>query len=618
MTFCSPWLRASNRGLLLILLVGFPAVPVAAQSSSKGPPDSTAVHPGQALPEILVEEERSTEIWRAQEILPLVLRRSAADLAEALAGRMGLYLHTRGPGAPATPRGRGWDGSHTALVLDGVRMVNPQSGQVDLSVIPTSFLESARVSRSGATPEGGIGGTVQLRTVRPQGPRSLTLESRAAAFGGKQFAAILGHGSSGSDVVLGLDISQSAGSFPSRDGDRRAADGRRRLSVLAKATGARGRTGWSTQVLTSSTNSHLPGPANGPPRDAWQDESLTQAVATLRGSGSASVWSLTLVGQTSRSEFEDIDANLATSATTRRIGLDGSLHFTRLHFQGGVGSEWFAPSSRRQEIAFLDQAWQHEWGAWRGQIGLKEELRTGRFHVNPRVSLQRLFRLLRVSASLGRSTRHPTFIERFWPLGGNPDLREEVGWSADVSLGTSAGKIDLEVTGFAGRLKNRVVWHPSLVASGLQVWRPENVGLAASRGAELSVNIVGEIAGGYLDASWTQVRDLTDARAASYEHQLRYHPKVVAVTGGWVKLAENTFTASGRYTGRRAIASDGTFHEPAFAVFTISASRRYQIRRLEGLLSITMHNALDSPYEVVRLYPMPGRHLQFQIRLDLS
>ncbi|MBO6574647.1 MAG: TonB-dependent receptor [Rhodothermales bacterium] len=540
------------------------------------------------------------------------------DLAAALSGELGLFVYRRNPGGPATPRIRGWDGSQVAVVLEGVRLIEPQSGQVDLSMIPAAFLERARLVRSTATDQGAMGGQVDMTLLQASDGLMVRLAGGGGAFGARHGAVVLGGDRRRAGVTLGLHASRAPESWPLAENRRRIGAGRERQSAVATLNWRTGTARWTISHLSSHADTALPGPANGRPLRASQEDRLGVTALGASGVRERTLWRAQAVWQTSGATFRDADANLDRSSQTSRASLTATFGRERWDLQGGVDTQYLKGGPETETGGFVDISTRQPTSRLVIFAGLRQEVRTARYRAVPRVSVSTRGSGLLVSVSAGRSVRHPTFVERYWQPGGNPDLRPEVGYTVDAGLESRLGALVLKTTAFAAWLDNRIVWQPSLVMSGLQVWTPTNVGRARSTGLEWRALWAGNRVAVGIDGSYTRATDRSDSRSASFGHQLRYVPRtVIAVPVRWAVGAVE-LSASARYTGHRPIASDGSFEEPPYTELDLALRTTRRLAQADATLSIMLHNALDIPFETVRLYPMPGRHLTLHLNIDLS
>ena len=585
--------------LLTVSAVAAQTNPDSSRSGSAAEPD-TALAAG-ALPEVVIEARRGVALPRVEILATGQETRGLDDLLVSA----GLHLHTYTPGGGGALRVRGLDAAHTAIVLDGVRVSDPHTGQVNLTAIPTSFLEQAAIVRSGAADQGALGGTIALRTVQPETPADIRSMLGSGSYGRRSGALVLGHRGERRSAVLGLDVARSVRDYPISGGVR-LGSGTDRVSAMTRFFGP----GWSVQYLGSRVTTALPGPANGPPRRSEQEQRLHHVASHRVYAGPATAVRAGLGAQFSDHQFRDRDVGAYTRTRTARAGAELEAHRGAGGLRLEVDREWLegtdAATWETNASLTLEQPW--------GGVTVAQTAREGGVWLQPRLWWQRGA----VLVTVGRGVRQPTLAERFWQPGGNPELRPERGWTADATVRTGGARAHAAVTLFAARLKDRVVWHPSLVSAGLQIWRPSNVGRVSSFGVEARGRAeVGGITLTY-DASWTDARDRSDPRAAAYNHALRYVPRLLVRTAAEAGARRIRFKAEMRHTGSRPIASDGSFSEPAFTVVDLSASRTLPLPGMEASrLLVRIDNALDADYAVVRLYPLPGRTLSAQLTLTL-
>jgi iron complex outermembrane receptor protein len=228
---------------------------------------------------------------------------------------------------------------------------------------------------------------------------------------------------------------------------------------------------------------------------------------------------------------------------------------------------------------------------------------------------------------VGRAFRAPTFNERFFVPGGRPSLRAESGWSAEagaqVQVGTENRLLRSEVTLFTTRLHQQIVWKPSYVGPGLQVWRPSNIGQVRTRGLEWTATgrwHLGPEAtlNGRMAFTHVAATDRSNPRARSFGHQLPYRPRQrlkarAGLSWRWARVG-----LSSRLVGPRSVTADETQSLPPFRVTNV----RVQVQQTVGPATVTaalrLRNLFDTEYSVVRLYPMPPRHVRARLTIALD
>ena len=207
--------------------------------------------------------------------------------------------------------------------------------------------------------------------------------------------------------------------------------------------------------------------------------------------------------------------------------------------------------------------------------------------------------------------------ERYWRPGGNPDLRPEHGWAADAGVAFDGRRGRAELTAFWSRVEDEILW----LRTSQGYYAPRNVRRVHTRGVELSAQLRGRLAsrthivGGWV-ATLTDARDRSDPHAASYDRQLRYVPReqlkiFATVYAGKLALDLNT-----RYVGRRNVTVDGSTQVDPYLVVDGQLRLNAEVAGASVQMALVAENLLDAQYEVLRLYPMPPRHLRVRLRID--
>ncbi len=107
---------------------------------------------------------------------------------------------------------------------------------------------------------------------------------------------------------------------------------------------------------------------------------------------------------------------------------------------------------------------------------------------NPRIGIAyRLQDALSIKASVGRAYRAPTYNDLYWPedgyVGGNPNLLPETAWAYEAGLTFISEQRDIqaELNIFQKKVKDLINWAPDSAG----VWRPINIGSAQVEGIEV-------------------------------------------------------------------------------------------------------------------------------------
>lgn len=622
-------------------------------------PDTTAARLDSvvALPNVTVEAMRDRLRTEAAPLRVTSLSASdiaatgAATAADLLQARTGLFIKQYGEGGLALPSLRGTSGSQTLVLIDGQRVADPQSGQVDLSLLPTVLLDGVDVTH-GATSarygSGSIGGVVRLRTLAPTHELRVKTSGAAGAFGRRTMGGVVSGGQGMVSGLAAVEVGRSERDFPYVNETLRPPRTVRRDDADRTLTTLFGKldvdppghrlsvTGWYNDVERG-----LPGASNAPSSGARQWDThgrlLTQYQAptplgALDVRGRLQHTRLryanpsTDTRRTTRTQAYDLTAELRQPLSAQWMlaggittGLDradarGGVRRTRMspfvHAAGSVGPVTLYPALRVD--SYLSQQ-APDVVALSPQLGLNWTLAS-----EPGIHLK---------GSVGRAFRAPTFGERFFDPGGTPSLRAEHGWSADagvvVQQRSARTSWQAEATAFATRIRDQIVWFPSVVGPGVRVWRPSNVAQVLSRGVEASLRGAFRPApnwqlDGGLYFTHTAAENRANPATRAFGHQLRYVPREQLKWHAGAAWRGLRLDVSGRFVSRRFITADETQALPPYQVVDarLHYDRAFGPVRLG--LGLTVDNVLDARYSIIRFYPMPPRHARLRITLQTT
>ena len=626
--------------LLILLLLSLPTL-LRAQS------DTTYV-----LPDVTVTATRSTVNVAEAPMRVTVLdartleQAATSSVADLLASRTGLFVKRYGSGGLATPSLRGASASQTLVLLDGHRMANPQLGQLDLRTLPTLLLQSVEIMHGAGSPLYGtdaVGGVISLRTMSAREAPRLMMTGGYGAFGERRGGVMISE-EVGAWSGLVLAEHETAANdfpyvnealFPPREVHRTNADYER--TTLYSSVGYRGGrhdlrlSGWY-----NAAERGLPGLATTPSSGErqwdeylrlWADDDVRMPWGTLQLGGFLQQSALRYknpqlgVDDTGRTLVTSVEAEAHTVFGAHWMGtgaVTGSY--------GRAAHPALAGSAREGHVGLLG----HGTGQY-GRLLLYPALRADtylrtrddpRLVLSPKMSLNGQLlpgRPLRLKASAGRTFRMPTFNDRYWQPGGNPDLRPERGWSFDTGLFWHPPYGQVELTLYLSYLRDQIIWEPS----GQGHYVPRNVRRTRTRGLEASYR--GRWAGGpnrHLDAglfyTFTDARDRSDPASPTYGEPLRYVPRQEVKSYLQGRLGPVGLGLEVRYLGRRFVTGDGRQSLPPVVVMDGNMRLMQQVLGLRTRLTLQVENLLNADYAVLRHRPMPPRHLRLQLTVDFN
>ena len=566
------------------------------------------------LPEVIVPGKRpqptSTTPAYVTAISGEELRRLGfLTLGDALAFVAEAYTRVNGAGLGGSQQAsiRGSTPQQVLVVVDGVPLNATAQFGVNLATITLAEVERVEVLRGPYSALHGDFAVIQVTTRR--GPARSALVS-AGTPGAAQGSLRLG-GDIGSLVWgLGNEYASTAGDRPNADATRWTGTAHLSVATPAGAT-------LSLGVNRTTGESGVPGPTSSP--------SLTDRLAD---------------GRTTLSLEWQREAPDGIRSVLRAWTLDDRLGFTSSGFASdsrgnALGAEWqLVAEPRPGNVLTWGIGWQQasfDYGdsfsafsasgsttALYGQydtavggralagVGLRYESdSTYGTRLDPRAGVVYFLKPdLRLRASIGQTSRAPTFGELYFPTCSNPNLRPERAWSADLGLESTARP------GLTLRANMFYTDATDLIVGGCN---PQNVGAARIAGA--SVEAVG-----HLRERWFVNANVTwqDGLDRVTGQQLLRVPNLEAnLVLRYVADEQQSFSVLANYVANRIDLDFST--SPATRVTVpgyVTVSVRYE-RPLGTLrLRIGIDNVFDAQFETLKGFPGPGRTVFVQAMED--
>ena len=569
--------------------------------------------------------------------------RGGESLGEVLASN-GFAVRPYGSTGVATLSLRGASASQTAVVLDGFRLTNAQLGQLDLSLLPTALIDNVEVMSGSASALYGsdaVGGVVHA-TTRSIAVQPTTITAGSGAFGERFASGAAGYAGSQFAVGGGVSFQQTDGDFPyvnhallgSPEVRRENAD-RQTFSALTVAGYQSNAFDVDATLFAANVERGLPGQAFAAPTGERQSDSI------LRGSGRVTFYAGPLAMSAGslidftrlryRNDLLGLDQTGAVATYAGRVSANthaGAIADVTLIAEGNVGSAehpaLIADASRingalgasavleRADVILYPAVRVDAYDASGNRSTLVANPKLG-LNIRPLAAIP-----VHLKADAGRSFRMPTFNDLFWRdagSSGNPDLLPERSWSSEVGAGWFGESRSAEVSAFARRTRDQIVWEQD--DSG--IWSPRNVGRVAARGFQIRTTATGSIAAARLSAdlnyTFVHARDVSSPDEAD---RLRYTPAHVGA--GNLSLEYGLLNAGvGIHgSGRRFVTTDGRESRPAYLVADAHVGASITISDVRSQLRLVLENALDTRYEVISGYPMPPRHIRFQLTTTIG
>ncbi|MDR1147645.1 MAG: TonB-dependent receptor [Spirochaetaceae bacterium] len=222
-----------------------------------------------------------------------------------------------------------------------------------------------------------------------------------------------------------------------------------------------------------------------------------------------------------------------------------------------------------------------------------------------------------------RSFKYPAFNDLYWPAqgeyAGNPDLKPEDGWGADLGAYFRYKIINIESSFFAQYTNDSIHW-----AANGGVWRPSNVGEAAFFGFDGKISVDIPLSKGpfkkIIPAFSYQgmvSRLLSYGYGFADEKRIPYIPDVKFVFSVDIPWKNGSLLISANYEGKRytdTVNSASTALEPVFLLnLNVNQKINDNLNFFAGI-----RNLLNTGYESFAEYPMPGITVTLGARVNFE
>ncbi len=639
------------------------AAPPAGPSGSPGrPSDSLAIEPPGDAAEDTLRQGPPEDVYPFPVITVTAIRQGIAQILQPIrldfdrwqtaeevtwaTGRLaGSFLKSYGgPGSLQSLSIGGGGSAHTMVLMEGIPLNSPQSGGLDLSILPMGL-----VGRIEYLPHGGstlygsaaLSGVVNLAPRTPRTGAMLTTGS----FGHSRVQGSLGW--PGESAGLALGQVSYGGDFPYTVRGREALRGNNRFHqnyLQARGEWSRGRRSQSLSLWLTQSERGIPGPAWDPNPSASRDDIWALVSATSSWSSSRGSHRWLLYGQGQQQHYRDPDHAIYGD---HRFMIGSSTY--------EYGRSW---TSRVSSLSRLEGRLESLTSTGAGdrnrtQWDLVQQLV---YQVTPSAAIlpvvriswiaghsvwvtgdaavqwqpQHLSVLEQVTLVGGRNLRQPDFNDLYWIPGGNPHLRPEWSTMGGVKTRWRLGpSLRLDAQGYHTRYRDLIKWTPG--EGGL--WQPRNIDVARSTTLTVTMAWSWPHDRIVLEAGWDGVFTENLTPGFTQGKPLRFTSPhagrlqlVTRITGGWTVALMGSGRSSyvtyydfpqdtinpARWTWdgylRWVPQNDGGQHG---TVRSLADWRGYT-----GAVTLSSTNLGAKTYETIPGYPEPGRTVSLSLQLE--
>jgi outer membrane cobalamin receptor len=216
--------------------------------------------------------------------------------------------------------------------------------------------------------------------------------------------------------------------------------------------------------------------------------------------------------------------------------------------------------------------------------------------------------------------RMPSFNDLYYSEVGNRDLKPEktnqynLGFTYTHSISSWFPFLSLTLDGYHNDVTDKIVAYPNKDTFS---WTIMNYGKVVIDGVDVTVETTlqpWEKTGIILGTNYTYQRALnvTNPLDGDYDNQLPYTPRVsgsgkAGIETPWINISYSLLWSGHRYAVNQNYTENRL---PAYYDHSLSVNRSFHIKNQLVHANLEVLNLLNSNYEIVKWFPMPGRSVR--------
>ncbi len=576
----------------------------------------------------------------------VILKNRHQTIAQLLNDNAAVQIQNYGLGQSASVNIRGMGASHTQVYWQDVPLNSNMLGQADISLFPTGLFSEITLTQgasSNTLGNGGLGGNLILNNDSTHHksagfkPRAFVMSQQVSDIGNFSTSLNFNYSKNNKYTHTKFLTQNSQNHFRYRD----------KFTASQPVTKAQGADFHQHHLMQSFgfrpnekgilhahfwlTDSHR----NLAFSHAQQQDRALRSVVSWE----SNIYDMTLAYTDEILNYTDESVGLISESRSQRMFVRTSVRqsFERIHSETGFTFTWDKarapgyPSGERQLQSNIFSDNNLIFNKVKLKLLLREEWRDGNFspllytiNVQPRFDFP-----LKLNLIHSRNIHYPTFNDRYWQPGGNPDLQAEEAYHWEVNLGVNAlpfsenesyFSIKTNLALYHTRLQNRIQWLPT---DDPDFWEVSNVKKVHSTGLEASIPMT--LKKNDWLFTWTHTYALTHTtdqtpNTENIGNRLPYIP---------LHKWNNTFKMNNLQqkwsleyqhgvTGARFTLSDNSAQLPAYQTGSLSVGYNWHLSKKMNLrFDIRVNNLWNVDYEIIEGRPMPLRYGELGVSLNL-
>lgn len=585
-------------------------------------------------------------------------------LSDVLSEHSPVFVKTYGQGSLATVSMRGTAASHTQVEWNGININSPMLGQVDFSQIPIWFVDQVEISPGSSslqTGSGAIGGSVNIAS-QPAFNRKFygSVVQGVGSFETYQRFIQIGGGNSNFQLRLRLFDERSKNNFEyynnanglwNYENQKNATYNKKGL--LAETNFRIKKNLFTLAFWWHQSNRNLPPimsfEGSGRNETQFDDDmrlsfnwkkfhkngftefisgfSIGKLNYYLANETNLGVWVSYNTSSKTKSSFAKFNYETSIGEKTL-LKWNSNIEFFEAYYFNLKTETGFDVSrlSVGSSIAVFHKFKTNFSGYFLFRDELVDSIITP---IMPSLGLECsnvLIKNFTIKTNISRNYHQPTLNDLYWNPGGNPLLKPEKGYSADLGFYYSTSidsltTIKTSASVFASLVDDWIVWQPS----EFRYWTATNLQHVFARGLESRMDV---------NTSWKKImfglninytltktanKEVAENGSISYQNQLIYIP--IHKANAMVNVFYRSFSINYaiNYTSERfTIASNETTRHylPSYALHDIGFGKSFEFWKLKIDMKATVNNIFNTDYQAILWRAMPRRNWQVFLKIS--
>ena len=549
----------------------------------------------------------------------------------------GIQILSYGPyGLESKPSIRGFTDETVRVIIDGICVNNAQYGTFDFSTLNIDNIEKIEIVKGGFTEqvsdEGAVGGAVYITTKKQILGHHFTTDSSVKSFFNKNFPfdtfiqklGYTGQFSENTFFKANLKGSYAQNKFPFVN-YKNSISIRENAEVLDSNAELNfshffgNGNSWNISNLFYISDKNIPGtetsktPGNQKDLDNNLSFSLNfPAILDFIKINTAASWLSNSRHYTEQTQSRHYVNTIIFSLSgdfykfnkyKQSAGI--TLNYTYLNStDDGIHSK-FSGTLKETSKFYINDFFSFT-------IPLSLKIENKNIEFIPKLGLRTDFKYFDFMINGYRMVQFPNMDDLYWGNSsfacGNPNLKPEHGWGAEFIINGHDIIIPFSLCFFTNYYKDKIQW----AADSTGKWSPENIASAFYFGIDFSFkktlfNII--TLKGNIEYLYNKLLDKNNP--LTYGKKIMWTPDFTGSLSISLNLEKLFISIESHYTGKKYTSNLNTSFSKPYFLINASAEFKY-IKHFNPYIKI--ENILDTDYEAIPNYPMPGISLHFGIK----